>query len=203
MLVGKYQKRFTAHNDLICAKSTFFRAALSNDWKEARERIVRLPDENAKMFATYLRWVYTNAIAEVDGTPYLDTDREAHGQDVWRTYIDLWALADRLGDYTLKNRVTDEIVVLSDRQQVLPSMSNIHQAYNSTPANSSVRRLFVDFYICCTSAEVAQEGKGKLPREFLEDIAVAVIGKGDSFKNDIPVPETSKRYHETGRADYL
>lgn len=54
---------FAIHRSLITIRSLFFKAALSGTWAEAKERIVRLPEDNAATFHVYVHFLYTNEIA--------------------------------------------------------------------------------------------------------------------------------------------
>jgi hypothetical protein len=53
---------FTVHENLITAASKFFKAALSHDWKEKFDRLIKLPDILPDDFRLYVRWLYTNSL---------------------------------------------------------------------------------------------------------------------------------------------
>jgi hypothetical protein len=53
VLVGKEEKRFTLHQDAVCANSKFFKAACSKRWREGQERTVRLPEAQPDIFKLY------------------------------------------------------------------------------------------------------------------------------------------------------
>lgn len=61
VLVGHDEQRFTVHQDVICTQSGFFKAACAHGWKEAEEKIVRLPEVEAAFFEAYLERLYDSS----------------------------------------------------------------------------------------------------------------------------------------------
>ena len=64
VLVGEpnaCMQKFFVHQSLISARSGFFAKALRGDWKEAQEREVSLPDDEAETFRLYLQLLYVGA----------------------------------------------------------------------------------------------------------------------------------------------
>ena len=60
VLVGEpdaSMQEFFVHQSLISARSEFFAKALRGDWKEAQEREVPLPDDEAETFRLYLQFL--------------------------------------------------------------------------------------------------------------------------------------------------
>ena len=51
-------KQFTVYESLISSNSAFFANALGRDWKEARERVVPLPENEPEVFRLYLTYLY-------------------------------------------------------------------------------------------------------------------------------------------------
>lgn len=51
-------QEFFVHQSLISARSEFFAKALRGDWKEAQQREVSLPDDEAEVFRLYLQLLY-------------------------------------------------------------------------------------------------------------------------------------------------
>jgi hypothetical protein len=54
-------QEFFVHQSLIVARSEFFAKALRGDWKEAHQRKVSLPDDEAEVFRLYLQLLYVGA----------------------------------------------------------------------------------------------------------------------------------------------
>ncbi|TKA77622.1 hypothetical protein B0A49_03895 [Cryomyces minteri] len=55
-------KSFQVHEELLTARSSFFRAAFQKEWKEGRERVLKLPEDNPESFEQYARWIYCGKI---------------------------------------------------------------------------------------------------------------------------------------------
>jgi hypothetical protein len=60
--VGNKEKEFTLHENHATRSSDFFRAAMSHDWKESREKKVVLADAKGDVFEGYLQWLSTGDI---------------------------------------------------------------------------------------------------------------------------------------------
>jgi hypothetical protein len=62
---GGSRRTFLTDAAFLTTRSLFFRKALSGKWKEAEERHVRLPYDNAEIFALYMHFMRTNEFAVV------------------------------------------------------------------------------------------------------------------------------------------
>jgi hypothetical protein len=58
ILVGEDQKRFVVHEHLLTHHSEFFRAALIGNFKEAKDKVVRLEDIDPFIFECFVHWLY-------------------------------------------------------------------------------------------------------------------------------------------------
>ena len=58
LFVGPDKIQLKAHKDLLCAKSKFFKACLEN-FSEAADLIVNLPDDNITAVEAFVNWSYT------------------------------------------------------------------------------------------------------------------------------------------------
>jgi hypothetical protein len=66
LFVGLEQQKLTVHASYITRTSTFFAAALKNEWAEGQTRIIELQEETPEMMAHYLDWIYTSALPTKD-----------------------------------------------------------------------------------------------------------------------------------------
>jgi hypothetical protein len=57
--VGKEpnQEHFSVHEGIMCARAEFFRRAMNGNWAEREERLVNMPEDDPKIFATYINLV--------------------------------------------------------------------------------------------------------------------------------------------------
>ncbi|KAI4258509.1 MAG: hypothetical protein L6R42_005048 [Xanthoria sp. 1 TBL-2021] len=57
--VGPDRKSYTLHRDLLCDRSSYFRAALLGQFKEAQTGLIEFPDEEETTFELFALWLYT------------------------------------------------------------------------------------------------------------------------------------------------
>jgi len=98
VIVSLDQKKFLIHSDLLRARSTFFKARLSQAWDTTKQPIT-LTDMESSHFNNYLAVVCGSGFAKA----MKDSDRVVQ-------LARLWVLADRFGDYKSANIIIDEII---------------------------------------------------------------------------------------------
>jgi hypothetical protein len=82
IVVGETAPRtFRAHKAILC-KSPFFNCALNGSFKEARENMVKLPEDDPKIFSSILEYLYGDEysprmITRVGGRPHPHTPSSA------------------------------------------------------------------------------------------------------------------------------
>jgi hypothetical protein len=63
---------FAVHENLLRKSSPFFEAALSNDWLESEQRIVKLPLCREQTFHFYVQWIYTGRLHIKQETSHME-----------------------------------------------------------------------------------------------------------------------------------
>lgn len=118
--VGSEKVEFMVHQDLICDRSPFFKAAYSGEWAEAQRKKVDLPDHEADSFKIYLEWAYSlrkdladlaRAAIELEVSEY-PADEKTNARRDWLCIMlcSLWMLGDCLGDDEFKNDVMTSLI---------------------------------------------------------------------------------------------
>lgn len=132
LIVGKHDKAYVLHKDLLCFYSDYFRAAFDGPFKEAAERKLRLPDVEENVFDRVQLWLYTRNLQ-------LPTD----DSDIFEILVDLWIFGDQHQIPLLQNRVMDE---LFDRCEAADSVASylIGTVYAKTLAGSPLRKAFIE-----------------------------------------------------------
>jgi len=69
VLVDSEEKHFSVHQDAICDKSKFSKAACSKHWIEGQEKLIRLPEVKPEVFQRYSNWIYSGTILASRLTP--------------------------------------------------------------------------------------------------------------------------------------
>jgi len=130
---------FHIHQDLICGQSPFFRAALNGDWKESKERKVKLPEDDPDAFHLYSNWLYHNTLIS-------NNDSECRFKfDECRLLGKAYVLGDKLGDFEFMEVVMDGIMDIG-RRSPISLTTLITTAYDHTPVASPLRCLLIDVY---------------------------------------------------------
>jgi hypothetical protein len=61
--VGPEKETFVLHKELLCARSEYFRAAHSGNFKEAGENEIALPEGvDMRAFRTFVTWLYVDQV---------------------------------------------------------------------------------------------------------------------------------------------
>ena len=201
---GGTATKYYIHADVATQHSDFFNAALKRGWKEAQERIVRLPDlpeDAAGMFEDFYSFLYMGKIYSGD-----DDEVNKPGRDKeWTRLSDSWILGEVLLSTTFKDAVVDavvhKIVVTGDVPTSLHA-----RIYSYGSHASSIRRLLVNIAIHEWEEEdisaVEADANSAVNATFLQDVAIALFkmkkfSKTEQAKSRITL-ESSCLYHEHG-----
>jgi hypothetical protein len=170
VLVGSGKKRFIIHQEPLCAKSKFFKAACSKRWIKNEERVVKLPEAKVAAFKAYSSWVYSDIIAEPTVTEKSSTVDKRNERE---SFIDLYLLGDTLDDILLRNQSLSMLFTSMRNHNMLPGLSSLILIWDSTPPMSLLRKMMVDMYVKKVVRSDFCEDISKYPREFVEEIAMA------------------------------
>ena len=206
VLVGGAQAKFTVHKSLLISRSSFFKKALTGNWVESNERVVRLIDDEAIIFQNYVHPLYTDKIA-VSPDPF---DTKPGDIDCERlTLAKLYVLAEKLQDVETKNKVLSAMIgscqyQVGKKKQVLDA-NFVRTIYGGTMPGSKARRFTVDYFAQQSTGapfKSGESGTGSAwPSEFTQELLVDVLDKrvapnGASFSgNALPYMESSEPQH--------
>lgn len=189
------------HEGIITNHSKFFEATCGRPWKEATERIIRLPEEEPSNFETYMHWVYAGIVRPIAQEAFesaLADDNNDCIPQCWLTLVgelaELYTIADRLDDRGLRNAIIDSILNDSDRSQLGPTVSAIQIAYSATAAGSMLRKLMVDYLLRSPDEHRKswlEATRESLPDDFIFDIALSAGAEPES-----PSLGSRCEYHE-------
>ncbi|ORY12722.1 hypothetical protein BCR34DRAFT_663637 [Clohesyomyces aquaticus] len=175
---------FEVHEELLKRHSAFFRNALCGDWKESKDRTVKLPGDDPEVFALYCQAIYAGHIARPN-------DNKDPGYLIqWGR---LFALAEKLLDTGSKNTIARAI--FQNREHL---WSNPHEAaemayiiYESSPTSCSMRQLVADIAMLrCHQQNPHARGDGvfsaaldDLPKDMLVDMLRRFVAV-DPYRRD-------------------
>ena len=207
IIINEEQPELTATyhvpEELLVEKSKFFQAACRNEWKEAKSRVVKLPDVDPASFNCYLLWVYRGRLpVRNEWDMYSDGWQERH-LAVQSNLVKLWILADRLADARLRNAIMDEMVTATGKlesrfESVLFNPEMTALAWSATTAGRPLRRLILDYYVLYVSVEDVEKDVDKHPPEFVKELMLDSLRMVDANCSNwrIPVEMGRCHYHE-------
>jgi hypothetical protein len=171
-LVGPEETPFSVHQEAICDKSKFFRAACSKRWVEGQERRVRLPEVKVEAFRHYCKWIYSGSIPTSLCTPESELDGKVAEHAL---LVSLYVLGDSLDDVQLRNLTTQELSTSLERSDLLPSPSMYADVWSSTPSGSLFRKQLIDIVVARLSLDDLATSIAKYPLEFLQELVLAAM----------------------------
>ncbi|KAJ4344990.1 hypothetical protein N0V95_006027 [Ascochyta clinopodiicola] len=151
---------------------------MSGNWSEAKERIVRLPEDPPTIFHIYVDLLYTNQITVISNSasrvPTLVYDEQ-------NTLARLYVLVEKLQDLDAKNKTLTAMVAslcetYSDGHKYAIGHAAVHIVYEGTPSGSLLRKLIVDTYTSQATRSWVSEAQ-KLPDDFVRELLISVVAK--------------------------
>ncbi|KAK4902119.1 hypothetical protein LTR27_001021 [Elasticomyces elasticus] len=113
---------FHIHDELLCSGSLFFKVALRPEWREGRERAVKLPEEDPDVFRGYMQYLYTGYVS--------CTTETAAG---YHKLVELWVLGDHLLASTLQNQVIDCILAAAKQPHMKVKATEVQACEGQQP----------------------------------------------------------------------
>lgn len=146
---SKTPQDFVIHEGVIAPGSEFVRLSLRGDWKEAKERIIPLPEDVPEVFAVYQKWLYSNQIRSF-------VDLESGGMDEYELLVHAYILSEKFLDVDFKDCIADAIVEKLVFQARF-SLRLTDEVFSNTPPHSPFRRLWMDVYYWAGCADWLDE----------------------------------------------
>ena len=173
VLVGSNEEPFTVHEDIICARSEFFKAAVSKGWREAEQRIVRLPKHRPAVYKAYLECLY-DPNTDVLGLARSHADDLADDDDgdipkdpvkrkAGHGLVNLYILGDFVGDEVLRDQAFKSMVQGWNDHTLGWSVSAIRKIFENTSVNCGLQKFMAELLIRLKSPESVDTFAGVLP----------------------------------------
>ena len=132
---------------------------------ESRTQVLKLPEDDASVFEHFLLWLYRGKILDDNGD-IADIS--------WDMLIDLSIFGDARGIPGLQNDAIDKLIDKEVHEKAI-YLAPLRDIYRFTSANSSLRRLFVDW--CIYGNYLGKDfdlgAKDCMPKEFLLELVKA------------------------------
>ncbi|KAI8939496.1 hypothetical protein NX059_003267 [Plenodomus lindquistii] len=198
--IGKEGDRetFNIHESIITIRSVFFKNAMSGNWKEAMDRKVSLPEDDANTFRVYVHLLYTGIVAvSSEKAPAYDD-----GSEEFDNIARLYVLAEKLQDVKAKNAAINAMLIAKRTMRInnsccSPTSSCIQIVYAGIANKSPMRKLLVDIFV-----RYAQKGwhviaseDACLPLDFYHDLTRSLVLERVQPK-DLRIFEEVSKYME-------
>ncbi|KAI1338324.1 hypothetical protein F5Y15DRAFT_416967 [Xylariaceae sp. FL0016] len=154
LIIGREQRIFAAHEDVLCA-SPWFQQAISNQYMEANKRI-HLPDDEPEIFSSVLEYLYKgdyyprllhNKKRNSWEIEQLDEERDSAESTIYHHAVEGDLLKDTVIYCTAQKYGLEELKRVSLRKQGLQSgiqcstiLTSARYAYANTPDTDSKLR---------------------------------------------------------------
>ena len=134
VVVGPSRKEFILHKKLLCHHSEYFVAAFSEKFREGKENLLKLPEEDPIAFSYFVQWLYTGTLPRIP-TAGLSKPFQPEA-------VDLYLMAERWFIVPLQNAFMDKIIE-STHKISLHSLPIIQKIYESTIESSKLQKFIV------------------------------------------------------------
>jgi hypothetical protein len=189
--------RLTVHTDVIARPSSpFLKAALSNDWKEAREKNIVLQEFDTSVLEGYVHWMYTGSMR-----PKL----KAVG-DTYMELFELYLLGDFLKDMVFCQKLIQHVILVRCLG-VVPLQPEVCFLWERTLPTCPLRRLVRELWLAKpvddSIALLGKDPDSPYPMEFVLDMFQELSKhaknpklSSHSFKTPVEILALSKTYFE-------
>lgn len=158
VLVGPGKTQFTAHTDVVCARSEFFKAACNKHWQEGQLRVISLPDVDPEAFEMYMDLTYNRLVYDFDSSSL--------------PLVKFYVLADYLDDLEARNKAMRLLLM----QRHCPSPETTVFLWEHTLRGSLLRQWAVDLVAAKLGIDKFSRWIGLYPEEFVQQMAVKMYG---------------------------
>jgi hypothetical protein len=205
--VGSEEAKYVLHKNFVCSKSDFFRAAMEGEWKESKEKVVRLPNVQPATFTIYIGWIYAG-ILDLQSEPEPPQRSSASkvpnpevANATFDTLVDAYALGEMVQDAGFRNGLVNELIKAVEGFSVIPSATTVSGMWIKVSEGSKLARLMVDYWCSCNySKKPYRDSRAGLPSGFMAEMAavsVEEIDTGRAKRRPINRPKCFYHDHKT------
>jgi hypothetical protein len=142
VIVGPTEKAWIISKDLLCARIPFFAAAFEGGFKEGTDNELRLPEDDAEIFAHVVDWAHGQALKchQLHTRDVVDGEHLLH-------WAKLFVLADTLCIHDLASRAAVQYESCLYGSGYLMGPDEIDYIYQNTVGYWPLRKLAVNAYV--------------------------------------------------------
>jgi hypothetical protein len=189
VLVSPEEKRFIIHQEEICDKSKFFKAACSKSWIEGQERLIRLSEVKAEVIQCYSNWIYSGTVPAIRITP---TSKTTEISSEHNLFVSFYVVGDSLEDVQLRNLATQRFCKSLKVGDKLPDNDVYAAIWSSTPHGSRLRKQLVNIVVAKSSRNSFAKDLAGKPAEFVQGVAIAAMQSAPIIAWEAVVDDNAK-----------
>ncbi|KAL1865163.1 hypothetical protein Daus18300_007289 [Diaporthe australafricana] len=146
IIVGHQKKRWSVHENLLSNKSEFFRASFRGGFRESKDGVLELPEDDPRVFELFVGWAYAQPINDLNTSRMRILSRPDDRKITIRDYIGLHAFGEKYMMERLQNEVANAIYdYYQSSPNKEPLSKDVEFVYNNTLAESKMRELMTFF----------------------------------------------------------
>lgn len=190
------EKTFVNHKGILCRSAAYFKAALEGEFKESKDEVLELPEDDPVVFSHFELWLYTGNILE---------SHESVEDIGWDILTKIYLFGDARGIPELQNEAIDLYI---DKNHAIHEIATnqLNFIYENTLENSPLRKLLVDIMTFRTNLSHPQwfreQVKSDYPKQFLLDLVKSLYEKGAGTKSkviDFRAVRSNYHVHDSGK----
>lgn len=198
--MGEDERAFLIHKNIACDKSDFFKAACNSDWKERKEKTIRLPNTEVRTFTIFACWLYTNEL-DLNGTgqkPIWSTGMDAElRRNTWMDIYRCYVLGDFLNSAQFCNTLVDELLASAEATKKIPGPRIVLHFAGELRLTSTLGRLLIDSVATEVTKEVFMKNVDSYATAFVIEVAkVCVMERNMTLDERQPRNRPKCYYHE-------
>ena len=190
IFVGAERKKFHLHSDLLCNRSDYFRTCFVGDFKEAQQKELSLPEDDAESFELFVTWLYGTHLKKISSNDELPA------------YFNLAILANKLCLEYLQNQAKDHILRFHRTNPRSVGYQYLRYVYQNTSSTDEARAVPVTLaawiVVASQTAELTGEYRdliregGDLAVDFMDQL-LSCFAKSKVHRKSIGTLDPRKR----------
>ncbi|KAF2649507.1 hypothetical protein K491DRAFT_783291 [Lophiostoma macrostomum CBS 122681] len=166
ILVGPNLTRFHVPKALLCYYSSYFRGALTGNWKEGDDGIIKLDDVDIPVFQVFVHWLFTQQLPGPHVSDWLQyTVHDPNNISMLKMKI--YVFADRFLVDGLRLAIK-RVIVGNSKRPYHPRLPTIVHAFNNLRSDDPMLDYLVEYHCLFYTGNKFPFGKlDDLPYSFL------------------------------------
>ncbi|KAL8694755.1 MAG: hypothetical protein Q9218_000681 [Villophora microphyllina] len=176
------QDKYVPHAELLCHWSPFFKAAITGKFEEAETGVIKLPNDEPRVFDIFQDWLYNNSNKAVLNLGPFDAG------DV-SLLLALWVFGDKYQVPGFQNAAMEALRTRTINEPRIFRLKDIQFAFGNTLDESPLRKFIVDLYVW---EGAIGESIGKFLEEAYPNAFITGVVQGYTTQFARPSPKTVK-----------